>query len=60
MVTFITLINSYTALAILPFLCSLHDVHKMNVYRTDHACLSVHASVCIIKLENHWTDLDEI
>jgi hypothetical protein len=38
----------------------LQDVHEMNVYRADRACLSVHPCVRMIKLENRWTDLDEI
>jgi hypothetical protein len=35
---------------------SLHDVHEVNAYRAVHVCLSI----CIIQLENRWTDLDEI
>lgn len=33
---------------------SLHDVHKMNVYRNVR-CLSVH----MFQLENRWTVFDE-
>jgi hypothetical protein len=37
-------------------ICSLHNVHEMNVYRAGH-CLSVglHDST-----RDRWTDLDEI
>jgi hypothetical protein len=35
---------------------SLHDVHEMNAYKADCACLSVR----MIKLENRWMYLDEI
>jgi hypothetical protein len=37
--------------------CSLHDEHEMNAYRE---AMSVCPSVRKIKLENCWTDLDEI
>jgi hypothetical protein len=39
---------------------SLHDVHEMYAYRADHVYLYVCPSVCMIKLENRWMDLDEI
>jgi hypothetical protein len=38
------------------FIRSLHDVHELNAYRPGLVCLSVRT----IKLENRWTDLDEI
>jgi peptidoglycan biosynthesis protein MviN/MurJ (putative lipid II flippase) len=33
---------------------SLHEVHEMNAY-SFYQCLSV----CMIQLENHWTDMGE-
>jgi hypothetical protein len=33
----------------------LHDVQEMNVCVVDH----VRLSVCMIQLENRWTDFDE-
>jgi hypothetical protein len=37
-------------------MCSLHDVHEMNAFRTDH----VSSFVRMIQVVNRWTDLDEI
>jgi hypothetical protein len=34
----------------------LHDVHETNAYRAGHVCPSVR----MIKLDNPWTDLNEI
>jgi hypothetical protein len=42
------------------FLRYLHDVHEMTAYKTGPVHPSVCLSVCIIQLENCWTDLDEI
>jgi hypothetical protein len=55
--TFIVLFGHGKSLSIMR---SLHDVHEMNAYRTDHVCLSVRLSVRIIQLHNRWSNLDDI
>jgi hypothetical protein len=41
-------------------MASLHYVHEMKAYRTDHVCLSVRLYACIFRLKNLKEDFDEI